>query len=256
MNKNLLITLSLIAGLITGYWFHAYTSVGKIEKISTELDEQEDRYLSLLYKFGQVQEKYTSLKNNYTDLAQRYNELLESESIKENDALLDDYTNLSNRISYLDEYALKLEAEIDALINEKKELQEKYLKLLTNYYENEILSWTYMEVQDLRVNLTVVTNNYMTLEDVEGTIGIYYINKEPFNGTVKLTLWNRYLKMGTTSENISINGETSYVFDYPFFCGPGVYILGISEIRDSSGHLMVSKYQVTDYFIPIHMYNE
>ena len=255
IEKKHIISLSLAAGLIIGYWFHATINVSKIENIYAELDEQEDRYLSLLYNYGVVQENYISLKGNYTDITEQYYDLIENTvSTIEHDALLDDYNTLSYQINYLEENVSQLETQIDDLLSKNEELRGKYLLLLSKYYERKVLSWTFMEVQGLTVNLTSAKNDYMTNEDIEGTINIYYINDEPFNGTVKLILWNEYLKIGTISVKLSIYGKTDYVFDNPFFTGPGAYTLGISEIRDSVGYLIVSSSEVIDFIIPVQIY--
>jgi uncharacterized membrane-anchored protein YhcB (DUF1043 family) len=255
MFKNLsspkfLVSIALIVGLVLGYLISDTLSSPKIKELNEktlQLEELQEDYTKFQNEFGVLAENYTSLSDDYLDL------IASTVPKSDYDSLLDENIELSEETEAMSDELNSLQDELMDTVYAKDQLQTEYTKLLNNYNEIKVLSWTFFIVDELEVNLTTVKNNYNPNEDISGNIRINYLNNEPFDGSFSLLIWSDFYETGTPSEIFQVYGTTDYTFTDPFVKGPGNYHLRIREIKDSQGNVIVGYSELLNYKIPVEM---
>jgi len=257
----ILLLVILVIGIAAGYGVNNYFASRKIKSLEEDVENKDNQIASLQTSIGQLEESVTSLTTSLSNLEHEYEDLSENTVPKtqydalevEHIVLTRDYEELEEDYSALQTQTSALESTIENLTEDNQELSEEYEDLLTKYNEIRVLSWTYFEVNNLKVNLTTTTTNYPISRPIKGTVSIYHEDDQPFNGTVELTSWSYYFATGRSSDEFSISGQTDYTFDDPFVQGPGTYYLRISVIRDDDGKTIVGYQEAKEYDIKITM---
>jgi hypothetical protein len=106
-------------------------------------------------------------------------------------------------------------------------------------------------VDNLEINLTTTQDAYPDNSHITGTVSIHYTNGTYFKGSFKLSIYKVYLNSGTSSDQFTINGDTSYDWGSPFVLGNGSYKLSISEIKDENDVYAVSNTALRSHVIYI-----
>lgn len=255
------LAVALVLGIAVGYGVNDVITSPKIGSLREEMENKNDQITSLQSDIDLLEENVTSLMASLNDLTELYDDLAENTVPKsQHDALAIelqvltvDYGALEEDYIALEAQSSSLESVIEELTEENQELLDEYEKLLDKYTEIRVLSWTYFEAHDLRVNLTTTTTTYDVNLPIIGSISIHHENNRPFKGTIFLTLWSDYYSNGIGSDEISIDGKANYSFNYPFVQGPGTYYLRVSEINDDEGKTVVTAYEVNEFRIKITM---
>jgi len=244
--------VTLIVGLMLGYQVNDVLSSRKIDDLQGTIDEQSATISSLEHQVAVLNENYTEVREDLGQVREAY-EVLQNNAVMRSvyDDLLEDYTEATEELLYATERVSKLEEEVSDLRDEYEELQDSYFKLWNEYNKIRVLSWTYFIVEGLEVNFTTTKLKYELNSDVKGTIQIYHVGGEPFNGSFELRAWSEYLNVGTISGEKQVYGETEYTFVNPFKFGGGSYFLRVSSIKDAEGNVIASANQLKDYSINV-----
>lgn len=251
--------VTLIVGLMLGYQVSDVLSSGKIENLQETIDDQSATISALEQQVAVLQQNYTKVQDDLEQVTEVY-ETLQNNAVLRSiyDELLEDYEDATHELDDANDIVSELEDEVDDLeyqVNELEEeydeLQESYFKLWSEYNKIRVLSWTHFVVNGLEVNLTTTKLEYETNMNIEGTMKIYYVGGEPFNGTFVLRVWSDILSVGTSSSEEQIYGEAEYTFVHPFKFGAGSYSLRVSTIKDAEGNVVASSTQLKDYSIDI-----
>jgi len=224
-----LVILALIVGLGSGFYANYTLTNPKINGLTSDLEQKTSQVASLQTQLGALQANYTEALSELTQVTQSYNDLAGNSVAKsEYEELEESYQDMSSELE-----GLQLTNQI--LVSENHDLSIEYVKLMEKYNELRVYSWTYFEVNNLRVNLTVTSNTYPSNTPITGTVNIRYLNGSPFTGRITLLVWSDYYRNGKTSPTITVSGSTQYTIDAPFISGPGTYYLLVSNIKDLSG---------------------
>jgi len=237
-----------------GIYVNNALTAPKLEGLTGELTQKTSQLSSLQTQLDSLQVDYNEALGDLAQVTQQYNDLTENSVTRvEYEELEEDYESLLESHQDQTEEVALLQATNQNLVATNTELSTEYQKLLVKYNELRMLSWTAFIAGNLRVNLTVTTNNYPYNMPVTGTINIHYLDGRPYDGRVQLLVWSDYNKMGTTSPTITVTGTTQYTFVAPFLSGPGNYFLLVSSIKDSSGKEIVSYNDLLMYRISLMM---
>lgn len=235
------LAIALVLGIAVGYGVNNVITSPKIGSLREEIENRNDQITSLQSNIDLLEENVTSLMASSARAAIEHQAL-----IANYDALEESYIRLKAQSS-------SLESVIEELTEENQELLDENEKLLDKYTEIRGPSWTYFEAHGLRVNLTTTTTTYDQNKPIMGSISIYHEDNWPFNGTFILMLWSDFYSTGRTSDEISIYGNADYSLNNPFFLGPGIYYLRLSEIKDDEGKTVVTAFEVKEYRIKMTM---
>ncbi|MFH2110671.1 MAG: hypothetical protein ABIJ47_05355 [Candidatus Bathyarchaeota archaeon] len=251
--SNLLI-ITLIIGLGLGIYVNNALTAPRLEGLTGELTQKTNQVSSLQTHLDALQINYTEALGDLVKVTQQYNDLMDNSVTRaEYEELEEEYEGLlQSHQDQAEELAL-LQATNQNLVATNTELSTEYQKLLVKYNELKMLPWTAFIVSNLRVNLTVTTNNYPSNVPVTGTISIHYLDGRPYNGRVQLLVWSDYYRSGKTSPVLTVSGTTQYNFESPFLFGPGNYFLLVSSIKDSSGNEIVSYNDLLMYRVSLMM---
>jgi hypothetical protein len=250
--SNLLI-FALIVGLGLGAYGYNLLTAPRLESLNEELTQKTGQLALLQSQMGVLQLNYSEALGDLVQITQQYNDLTEnSVTMAEYEELEGTYEDLLHSHQDQAEELALLQATNQNLVVANAELSTEYQKLLVKYNELRMLPWTAFIVGNLRVNLTVTTNNYPSNVPVTGTISIHYLDGRPFIGRIQLLVWSDYTSNGKPSPVLTVSGTTQYNFESPFML-PGNYFLLVSSIKDSLGTEIVSYNDLLMYRISLHM---
>jgi gas vesicle protein len=251
--NNLLIG-AFIVGIIIGASGYHLVMAPRIDGLNEELAQKTSQMTSMQSQMNELQANYSTALTDLAQMTQQYNDLVENSVTKaEYDELEESYMTLQESYQgYAEELAL-LQIENNDLMETNAELSMNYQKLEAKYNELRMIPWTAYTVSNLKVNLTVTTNTYLTNTPITGAISIQYLDGRPFNGRFQLLVWSDYYKNGKTSDVIIITGTSQYTIEAPFNLGPGRYFLLVNSIKDLSGNEIVSYNDLLMYRISLQM---
>ena len=232
------LAIALVLGIAVGYGVNNVITSPKIGSLREEIENRNDQIASLQSNIDLLEENVTSLMASHARAA------------IEHQALIANYDALEENYIALKAQSSSLESVIEELTEENQELLDENEKLLDKY---RVLSWTYFEAHGLHVNLTTTTTTYDQNKPIMGSISIYHEDNRPFNGTFILMLWSDFYSTGRKSDEISIYGNADYSLNNPFFLGPGIYYLRVSEIKDDEGKTVVTSFEIKEYRIKMTM---
>jgi hypothetical protein len=242
-----LVTLALIVGLGSGFYVNYTLTNPKINGLTSDLEQKTSQVTSLQTELGALQANYTEALSELTQVTQSYNDLIgNSIALSEYEELEESYQEQSSELE-------ELQLTNQVLENENHDLSIEYVKLMEKYNELKVLPWTYFVVNNLRVNLTVTSNTYLSNTPITGTVNIRYLNGSPFTGRIKLLVWSDYFKNGKTSPLITVSGSTQYTIEAPFMSGPGTYYLLVSNIEDLSGTDIATYNELLSFRVTLQM---
>ena len=243
-STQVLVSLALIVGLVLGYSINDFLTSPKI----AELEEKATQLEELQADYTQLQSDYETLEENYTNLREDYNTLQATTvPVSQYNSLVEDHQELQEENDEFSTEIALLQDELEDSDKARAELQNQYTRLLEMYNEIRVLPWTFFIVDNIEVNLTTVKNEYSSIEDIAGSMTMYYTSGEPFNGSFSLILWKVSPPQGVTSDKFEIYGETDYIFENPFIGGAGSYELRVREIRDAAGNVIASYTDLQNY---------
>ena len=187
-------------------------------------------------------------------VTQQYNDLTTSSVTRaEYEELEEDYENLLGAYQDQTEELALLQATYQDLVASNAELSAEYQKLEAKYNALRMVPWTAFTVKNLRVNLTVTTNDYYSNVPITGTISIHYLDGRPYNGRAQLLVWSDYYGNGIPSPVFTVPGTAQYTVEAPFTQGPGKYFLLVASIKDQSGNEIVSYNDLLMYRVSLLM---
>lgn len=242
IDLKLVAAAALILGLFSGFYIdNTLLSKPKINSLTETVNQQEST-------IGDLESDLQSLQTDYDALDESYAEM------SENNVPLSEYTELQNENTALETQINSLETEVNQLsdiINEHTEtiedleyeldnLQSDYKILLEQYDEAYNPLYVAFSIDDLLFNITTTTDVFPDNTAILGTVTIQYDDGSLFNGTFRLSLYKVYKNMGTSSDEFSIYESTDYSWSGPFILGDGSYKLGLTDVKDSDGDLIVS----------------
>ncbi len=239
--------ITLIVGLIIGYQASEMIASPKITNLEEQLQAKNNEISSLQSQLNVIQSNLTEVYELYIELRDNsvnktiYNNLIQS------------YNEQSKEFEEAEARIKQLETLSGQLFTENQLLTDKYDRLLENYNEIRVLSYTSYVVNGLQINLTVSKSEYISNVPVKGTLSIQYLDGRPFNGYFSLTVWSDYYSSGKSTDLLLILGETDYTVDIPFSQGPGNYYLKLSAIKNLSKVDMASYSQLNAYRIKLFM---
>ncbi|TRO54253.1 hypothetical protein E2P71_04605 [Candidatus Bathyarchaeota archaeon] len=251
--SNLLI-FTLIVGLVAGAYGYNVFITPRVDSLNEELTQKTSQVASLQSQLDELQVNYTEALGGLVQVTQQYNDLMDNSVTRsEYEDLEEDYESLLGSFQDQEEELALLQATNQDLTVTNTELSTEYQKLLLKYNELRMLPWTAFIVGNLRVNLTVTTNNYPSNVPVTGTINIHYLDGRPYNGRFQLLVWSDYYRSGKSSTVMTVSGSKEYTIESPFMFGPGNYFLLVSSIKDSLGNEIVSYNDLLMYRVSLQM---
>lgn len=151
--------------------------------------------------------------------------------------------NLQNQVNSLSEEATQKDSEIQLLQQQVQnlnqsyaELSEKYEDLLFHYNLLNGPASNFTTIQDLQITLTTHQTTYYYMDSVSGNVTITYLNRTPFEGEFRLSI---FLVNGGGVSGIPFdirNGFAEFSYGPPAFTyGPGTYSIKISWIYTIDG---------------------
>jgi len=248
LNATNLAILALVLGLgIGAFAYNVYTSP-KIQQLNSDLNQKTSQVSSLESQLQALNANYTEALNDLVQVTQQYNDLLSSSvSRSEYEGLFNIYHAQASELA-------SIKVNYEHLTSANNELTTKYQLIEAKYNELRMLSWTSFTVRDLRVNLTVTTNQYSSnLSPITGTIRINYLDGRPFYGGYQLLVWSDYYRSGKESQVLTVAETASYTLESAFTLGPGNYYILVQKITDLTGNEIVPYNEISSYRIALKM---
>ena len=245
VDPKLVAAVTLILGLIVGYYTENSISGPQINELTSQTVAQQEQITELETQLGSLENEQNSLQTQYDELETSTQQTIEEQGIQ----IVSLENQVQSGLGLIDEQ----QETIVELEEQSSDLEEDYSDLQDMY--NEIYNPLYSEftTDELDIRFTVNSDVYSDNTPIQGSVEIAYSDGSTFRGTYKLHIYKIFIAAGSQSDDLEIRGATAYNWINPFVLGPGSYKLTLSDIRDTQGELVVSNPELREHPIFVFM---